>query len=75
MATPKKVWLARDDHLESVYKLFSTKPKKSGTGRYYPFGKSGCQITVFCAHDFERITSFKLEPGERIRVQFPVKIV
>ena len=66
---PKAVWLARETSDPGIqfYFLCRTKPRSLFYGadnRYW--------LETFCHDKFERITGFKLEPGECKRVTITV---
>ena len=57
------VWLSRD---KFDYVVWAKKPK--GEMIF-----TGLFVDEFCAHDFERITGFKMKPGELKRVRIKVE--
>ena len=67
-----RVWLARDSYKDDIghYSVCGTKPKLTGSGVNEMW--SG-EIDCFCASDFERITGYKLEPGECKRVRIHIE--
>jgi hypothetical protein len=72
MRAGKWVWLARDGWPCSDYLIFDRRPKayRDSNGHVvYGAGPLGGS----CHRDFERVTRFKLKPGERERVRFTVE--
>ena len=66
-----RTWLSRDNYgVMSGYEVWAKKPALDGEGAYVGSGF----VDGFCARDFERITRFKLKPGECKRVRISVKV-
>lgn len=66
----KAVWLARTECVITWYFISSFKPH--GFGNMWT---NRGVLDAFCPRKFERITGFKLEPGECKRVTITVKEV
>ena len=76
MGKPQKVCLSRDEiNQHDVYQLWTTKPRKNGSGGFISSGKSCLFIKIFCAKELESITGFSLKPGNCKRVTIEIKLV
>ena len=67
---PKVVWLARETGAVEWYFISSIKPRN-----FYDVWANRGVVDAFCPRKFERITGFKLNPGECKRVTITVKEV
>ena len=65
------VWITRDDsgYLKNHYYLWWNKPKDLVIC-YKHNGPCECQIMQIYKDDFEQLFSFKLKPGEIVKVNF-----
>jgi len=63
----KGIWLTRDIGHYSDYDLVNGKPNKSEVG-YFWVGTDSEWIGHFNSEPFERLTGFRLEPGEIARI-------
>lgn len=71
MSEGKEVWLARDDgEFSKMYNIVTgkRKPKKDALGIYEG-------VYALCTSKFERITGYKLSPGECRRVRIKIEEV
>lgn len=69
-----RVYLSRDTAEGDWYSMFSKKPQLM-QGWWKPSGDSFRRIDHFCPEDFERITRYKLKPGECKRVRINIEEV
>ena len=75
---PRMFWLCRDPNLfdnpNPSYELHESKPEGRTTEQGW-FWRTSTRIESFCPKEFERITRFKMKPGECKRVRIHIEEV
>ncbi len=66
----KRVWIARDTESQADYEMYAKEPKKDSDGYFL-----GVCFDWFCKKEFEKITGYKLNPGEKRRVRIKIEEV
>ena len=80
MAKPRAVWVSRDKYktlasAEASYDVFATRPKREHIDGAQCYDGGDNWLASMCPVEFERVTGFRLEPGECVRVTIEVKPV
>ena len=70
---PLPVWVSRDecDGSRAAYELWPIRPRRAGD----QFVRSSLSLAVYCPGTFERVTGFRLAPGECVKVKITMKRV